>query len=47
MSCMRCDCCSEIVDTDVDPDSLYVKNRECLCKGCRDERNEPSEFEEN
>lgn len=36
MSCMRCDKCSGIVDTDFDPDSLYVSGRDCLCKWCRD-----------
>lgn len=46
MSMMRCDECERLVDTDDDPDSLYVKKRECLCKGCRNDLNEPSEFEE-
>lgn len=45
MSCMRCDKCSGIVDTDFDPDSLYVNGRDCLCKWCRNSDNEPSEFE--
>ncbi len=45
MSCMLCDCCGNLVDTDADPDSLYVPQRACLCHGCRDELDEPSEFE--
>ena len=47
MSAMLCDVCSKLVDTDTDPDSLYVKGRECLCHGCRTELAEPSEFEED
>lgn len=45
MSCMRCDSCGVIVDTDFDADSLYVSGAECLCKWCRYEENRPSEFE--
>lgn len=45
MSAMLCDCCGNLVDTDADPDSLYVAKRECLCVGCRNELDEPSEFE--
>ena len=46
MSCMFCVACGYLVDTDIDPDSLYVKGRECLCQFCRDSLNEPSEFDE-
>lgn len=46
MSAMLCDQCTGLVDTDRDPDSLYVQGRECLCKGCRNDGDEPSEFEE-
>lgn len=45
MSAMLCDCCGNLVDTDTDPDSLYVPKRACLCHGCRNELDEPSEFE--
>lgn len=37
MSCMRCDRCSGIVDTDFDLESLYVTGFDCLCEGCRDQ----------
>lgn len=47
MSAMLCDCCRGLVNTDADPDSLYVKGRTCLCHGCRNELDEPSEFEED
>lgn len=45
MSMMLCDNCNHLVDIDDDPDSLYVPKRNCLCKYCRDELEEPSEFE--
>ncbi len=45
MSCMLCDVCGSLTDTDADPDSLYVPKRACLCAGCREELDEPSEFE--
>lgn len=45
MSMMKCDECSRFVDTDSDPDSLYVPEAECLCKGCRNQLGLPSEFE--
>lgn len=45
MSVMLCDVCGSLTDTDDDPDSLYVPHRNCLCSGCRDELEEPSEFE--
>lgn len=34
MSCMKCDRCERLVNTDEDPDSLYYKGHECLCKYC-------------
>jgi len=48
MSAMCCAICTNLVDTDFDPDSLYVPSRdgECICQGCRNEHNLPSEFEE-
>lgn len=45
MSCLFCDNCEQLTDTDDDPDSLYVPGWECLCKWCRDGLEEPSEFE--
>lgn len=45
MSMMLCDHCKDLVDTDGDPDSLYVKDAECLCRLCREEQRRPSEFE--
>lgn len=36
MSCMRCDKCSEIVDTDFDTESLYITGWDCLCESCRE-----------
>ncbi len=45
MSAMLCDHCDALVDTDADPDSLYVKDRACLCKSCRNRLDEPSELE--
>jgi len=35
MSIMRCDDCERLVDTDDDPDSLYIQGKECLCITCR------------
>ena len=43
---MRCDHCSEAVDTDEDLESLYVKGRDCLCLSCRENLKEPGENEE-
>lgn len=45
MSAMLCNVCGSLVDTDADPDSLYVKGRECLCQYCRSSLDEPSQFE--
>jgi hypothetical protein len=45
MSAMLCDECGRLTDTDEDPDSLYVKGHECLCKWCRYDLSQPSEFE--
>ena len=36
MSMMRCDGCGFVVDTDSDPDALYVDNNDCLCEACRE-----------
>lgn len=36
MSMMKCEICHALVDTDSDPDSLYVPGRECVCEECRD-----------
>jgi len=46
MSMMHCDHCSELVDTDMDLESLYVKGRDCLCQSCRENLKEPGENEE-
>lgn len=48
MSLMLCTFCKEAVDTDDDPDSLYVKAvpGECVCKWCREDRKLPTEFDE-
>lgn len=48
MSMMICHLCGLPVDTDDDPDSLYVPKYEdkAICSGCRSSENLPSEFEE-
>lgn len=46
MSCMRCNGCARIVDTDFDGDSLYVKDGECWCEFCRDRLDLKPEFEQ-
>jgi hypothetical protein len=48
MSAMLCAICKALVDTDDDPDSLYVPQHpnEAVCSECRDERDLPSEFEQ-
>ena len=45
MSCMRCIGCDHIVDTDLDSESLYVKDMECWCEHCRDELDLETEFD--
>lgn len=35
MSMLLCDGCKMPVDTDEDPDSLYIGEDECVCKSCR------------
>lgn len=44
MSCLLCDNCDNLVDTDYDVESLYVPHRECLCLNCR---NLLGEFEDD
>jgi len=41
MSMMLCSYCSELVDTDEFPDSLYVAGHDgkCVCDYCREARN--------
>ena len=34
MSIMRCDKCSNLVDTDEKPESLYIVGHDCLCEWC-------------
>lgn len=48
MSLMLCKFCEEAVDTDDDPDSLYVIGHDgaCVCRPCRDDRKLPTEFDE-
>ena len=47
MSAMLCKFCDALVDTDDDPDSLYVIGHDgkCVCKWCRDERELPTELD--
>lgn len=35
MSMMICRDCGTAVDTDDDPDSLYVEDMKCVCRRCR------------
>lgn len=35
MSMMKCNHCTELVDTDDDPDSLEFVEDECYCSCCR------------
>jgi hypothetical protein len=35
MSCMLCNRCERLVDTDEDLDSLYVTDGQCVCEHCR------------
>lgn len=48
MSAMCCLFCGYLVDTDFDPDSLYVRDHdgECVCEGCRYDRKLKTEFDE-
>jgi len=39
MSMAACENCSRYVDTDLDPDSLEIRNWQCLCQLCRREYN--------
>ena len=48
MSMMLCKLCDRLVNTDDDPDSLYVPKHDgdCICRGCRNSDEELlSEFE--
>lgn len=36
MSMMKCDGCGLVIDTDDDPESLYVLDGDALCEVCRD-----------
>ena len=47
MSCMRCIECGRIVDTDDDPDSLYIVDGECFCEHCRGELDLEPRWESN
>lgn len=48
MSAMLCKFCGRLVDTDDDPDSLYVVGHpdNCVCEWCRDDRQLATEFDE-
>lgn len=45
---MLCKFCEALVDTDDDPDSLYVVGyaESCVCQACRDDRKLATEFDE-
>lgn len=47
MSLMLCHLCERLVDTDDDPDSLYVLGYDdkCVCDGCRDAHELLTEFD--
>lgn len=47
MSAMCCEFCRRLVDTDFDPDSLYVRDHdgECVCRSCRNDRDLRTEFD--
>lgn len=45
MSMMLCTLCGDLVDTDDDPDSLYVTDGKCFCWECREENDLETEFE--
>lgn len=49
MSVMLCEKCECIVNTDNDPDSLYVIgfSDKCVCEWCRDEHGYVTEFDED
>ena len=40
-----CTNCGDLVDTDDDPDSLYVPRWPCLCQHCRDKLDLPPVFD--
>lgn len=48
MSMMRCNDCERLVDTDDDPDSLYVVDHDdqCICEHCRDRLALKTKFDE-
>lgn len=47
MSAMLCKFCRNLVDTDDDPDSLYVVGHDdCVCKWCREDRKLSTEFDQ-
>ena len=37
MSMIQCNGCGEAIDTDLDPESLYVIEDQCWCRICRGE----------
>lgn len=43
MSMMKCDNCEVLIDTDSDPESLYVVDIKCFCLDCRDSKEVESE----
>lgn len=48
MSVCLCELCERMVDTDYDPDSLYVVKYpdKCVCEWCRDQEDLKTEFDE-
>ena len=48
MSMMSCCLCTNLVDTDEMPDSLYVRGYadKCVCPSCFDQRQLETDFEE-
>lgn len=48
MSVCICEYCSRLVDTDFDPDSLYVIGHDdkCVCESCRERKDLKTEFDE-
>lgn len=45
MSYMKCHVCHDLIDTDSDPDSLYVFPDECVCEACRETYHLKTEWE--